>query len=253
MSEAMHIPAYLNRHDAVLPEHDGDAARCIIAGNGNFLERRSPMFSTSIRVNLYDLDLARHEEYCRLTCGRIPRVMYRAMLSFFKCAQAIHGGEAALVLLYHPQRKAFRWHCPQQVVDMYQTWSGWTAGDLIEYDNPLKLPDGYVHFGDAHLHFGSPTPSSVDIRDDQDGLHIIVGTIQSTPAYHVAFVMDGARFQLSPEAIFEDPHCRPFGRTPRSWLDQIRVRTIPQEPTPPPRKPTSTKSYSPMENGRFDT
>jgi hypothetical protein len=185
------------------------------------------MFSTSIRVNLHNFDLARHEEYCRLTCGRIPRVLHRAMLSFFKCAHDVYGGEAALVLLYHPERKIFRWHCPKQTVDLYQTRSGWTASDFIEYRNPLTLPDGYVNFGDAHLHAGPPTPSLVDVRDDQDGLHIIVGTIQTVPSYHVDFVMDGRRFPIPPEAIFDDPHCRPLDRTPPTWLKQIRLRSIP--------------------------
>jgi hypothetical protein len=201
-----------------------------VAANGIFLERRSPLFSTSIRVNLSDLELVRHEEYCRLTCGRLPRVMHRTMLGFFKCANKIHGGEAALVLLYHPQRRAYRWHCPRQVVDTYRTWSGWQAGDLIEYEMPLTLPDGYVNFGDAHLHVGSPAPSNIDVGDDQDGLHIIVGTIQSLPTYHVDFVMDGARFRLPPEAIFDDPSCQPFARTPRAWLNQIRLRRIHPSP-----------------------
>ncbi len=222
----MHIPTYLNRQDVPLPDLDGTPARCIVAENGLFLERRSPMFATSIRVKSHDLKLTYHDEFCRLTCGRIPRTLHRAMLSFFKCAYSLHGGEAALIMLYHPRRRMFRWHCPEQVVDIYSTWSGWTAGDVIEYANPLALPEGYVIFGDAHLHVGSPTPSAIDVRDDQDGLHIIVGNIRTVPTYHVDFVMDGARFEIPTAAIFEDPTCLPFARTLSTWLEKIRLRTF---------------------------
>jgi hypothetical protein len=239
----MHIPTYLNRSDAALPEARDEPMRFVVAENGIFLERRSPMFSTSIRVNRQDLGLAFHDEYCRLTCGRIPRAMHRAMLSFFTCAHALHEGEAALVLLYHPQRRVFRWHCPEQVVEQYWTWSGWRAGDLIEYENPLTLPDGYVNFGDAHLHVGSPTPSAVDVRDDQDGLHIIVGTIQSAPTYHVTFVMDGARFRIAPESVFEDPYCVPFRRTPGAWLNRIHVRWV---------QTGQFQTHSGMDHGSFE-
>jgi hypothetical protein len=220
----MYLPAYLNQRDAPLPDPDGVPARCVVADNGIFLERRSPMYTTSVRVSPHKLGLGCHDEYCRLTCGRIPPVLQRAMLSFFLTAHTLHGGEAALVLLYHPRNRTFRWHCPEQVVDIYPDRSGWVAGDVIKYANPVTLPPGYVHFGDAHLHVGPPTPSAIDIGDDEDGLHIIVGTVKSKPTYHVDFVMDRARFRIPPEAIFDDPHCLPFVHTSPRWLDRIRLR-----------------------------
>jgi hypothetical protein len=222
----MYIPTYLNQRNVDLPAPDGSPARCIVADNGIFLERRSPMYSTCARIDMRALNLAIHDEYCHLMTGRIPRVVHRAMLAFFKCAHALHDGEAALVLLYHPLRRIYRWHCPLQVIDQYRSSSGWYAGDLIEFQNPLVLPEGYVNFGDAHLHFGSPTPSKIDVCDDQDGLHIIVGNIRSDPTYHITFVMDGARFQFAADAIFDDPKCRPFRRPPRTWLGQVRVRSV---------------------------
>lgn len=220
----MHIPTCLKLNDVPLPGPDGELASYVLADNGLFLERRSSMFTASVRVNQHELNLARQEEYCQLHCGKIPRVMHRVMLAFFQSAQQFHGGEAALVLLFHPQRRVFRWHCPEQLVDVFQTRSGWRSGDLIKFNHPLILAHGFLHFGDAHLHAGSPIPSSIDVRDDQDGLHIIVGTLQSVPSYHVDFVMDGKRFRVPPASIFEDPHCQPFHRPPRSWLKQIQLR-----------------------------
>lgn len=222
----MHIPVYLNQRNVDLPDPDGSPSRLIVGANGTFFERRGSMYASCARVDAHALNLAPYDEYCRLTTGKIPRTMQRAMLAFFKRAHALHGGEAALVLLYHPLRRTFRWHCPVQVIDQYWTSTGWYAGDLIEFQNPLELPGGYIHFGDAHLHVGPPTPSKTDINDDQDGLHIIVGNIRSAPTYHVTFVVDRRRFQFPTEAIFDSPLCPPFGRPPRTWLGQICVRSV---------------------------
>lgn len=221
----MQTPTFLSCRFDSLPEPDTESSRNVVAANGIFVERHSETFTTSVRVSSNDLDLEYHDEFCVLKCGRIPRSLHRAMLSFFIDAHEAHEGEAALVLLYHPKRRLFRWHCPEQVVDRYETRDGrWFAGDTIAYSNPLTLPEGYVHFGDAHLHVGAAVPSQIDLRDDGDGLHIIVGNIASRkPTYHVDFVMDRHRFPIAPEAIFDDPHCEPFNGTPRSWLRQIYV------------------------------
>jgi hypothetical protein len=220
----MQIPAYFNRRYAPPPEPSGESARFVMADNGVFVERRSPMFTTSVRVSSNHLELAEHDEYCVLRCGRIPRTMHRAMLSFFIRAHGVHRGEAALILLYHPVRGSFRWCCPEQVIDIYETLTGWAVGDTIAYSNPLTLPEGYLLFGDAHLHVGAAVPSQMDLRDDGDGLHIIVGNIATTPTYHVDFVMDGRRFAIKPEAIFDDMRCAPFGLPPASWPRRIHRR-----------------------------
>lgn len=223
----MLIPIYIKQPGVELPSLGAEESRYVLATNGTFLEqRRSSMFTTSVRVDPLDRPLASHHEYCRLTCGKLPRVMHRAMLAFFKYAHEVHGGEAALVLLYHPEQQTFRWHCPEQFVDIFETWSGWATWDTIEFKNPLVLPEGYLHFGDAHLHAGGPSPSAIDINDDQDGLHIIVGTIRSVPSYHLDFVMGQTRFAVAPETFFADPQCRPFDRPPARWLKQIRLRKV---------------------------
>ena len=148
------------------------------------------------------------------------------MLTFFQHVHRLFGGEAALVLLYHPEHRTFRWHCPAQVVEVYCTSRGWTASDRIEFENPWQLPDGFVHLGDAHLHPYSPEPSALDLAEDQDGLHIIVGDILSQPSYHVDFVVDRVRFNVRPDSFFEDLQCTPFQQVPLNWLQQIRVRSV---------------------------
>jgi hypothetical protein len=195
----------------------------VVAANGTFLERRTPMFATSTRLVGEVPGLAEHASYCHLACGRINRVMHGAMLAFFQHAHRLHGGEAALLLLYNVARRFFRWYCPEQTVDVYVSDDRCWPSDLIEFHHPHMLPDGYVIFGDAHLHPGAAYPSVVDMLDDQDGLHIIVGNIDRTPRYHVDFVMDGARFAVPENVIFDEPDCEPWSRPPKSWLDRIHV------------------------------
>jgi len=217
------IPAVMKREGVSLPKINGDA-RFIIADNAIFLERSTEMFESSIRLPRSQLALDDHDQYCRLTCAKIPRFLVRSMLGFFRYAHEVHGGEVALVLLYHPQRRVYRWHCPVQTIEVRKTSVGIYTCDYIEFDHPFDLPEGFLHFGDAHLHPGSPHPSSIDINDDQDGLHIIVGDIKEKPRYHIDFVVDGTRFGVAPEQILEDPDCEPTTRPPQRWLQQIRIK-----------------------------
>jgi hypothetical protein len=220
----MNLPILLKQETMPLPCLKTNAARLILAGNGMFLERRGEMFSTSTRVLASDLQLDDHSQYCRLSCGKLPSELHRMMLTFFLHAHRMHGGEAALVLLFDPEQRCFLWHCPPQTIDVRQDRQGWYVDDIIEFENPLDLPDGYVQLGDAHLHPGSPHPSALDRHDDQDGLHIIVGDIARAPRYHIDFVMDGVRFQVSPAQFFADPDTFPDACAPKQWIEQIRIR-----------------------------
>ena len=223
--------------DGELPPLEPDSMRLVAASNGWFWERNNSMFQSSIRAEPEKLGIVSHHQYCCLRCGRLPRVMHRTMLSFFLDAHHLHGGEAALVLMYHPETKRFRWHCPVQKIQQHWVQDRWVPSDIIRFSNPTVLPEGYLQFGDSHLHVGaSSTPSQIDVHDDQDGLHIIVANIHAEPSYHIDFVVDGKRFGVAPSLIFEDPDCRPDTCTPTTWLGQLRVeRTM-----PPPPKTSST-------------
>ncbi len=220
----MQIPIHVKFEDRELPPLDEGQTRLVVAAGGVYRERRTQIFTSSARVEGAGLELADHYQYCRLHCGKLNRAMHRAMLSFFQHAHALHNGEAALVLLYDPERSRFHWHCPRQTIEMHWSYGRWWTSDHIRFDNPAVLPDGYLHFGDAHLHNGSVAPSMTDLNDDQDGLHIIAADVDKEPRYHIDFVVDGRRFHVAPNVIFEDPDCLPLSHAPRSWLLQIQVR-----------------------------
>jgi hypothetical protein len=222
----MDIPVVIKQQGSNLPELETDGLRHVLADNGLFLERRSAIMTSCTQISRPRLNLMSHRESLRLHCGRLPRSMQRVMLAFFQQAHRLYGGEAALVLLYHPESRRFRWHCPAQIVEVLVRPDGWIALDRIEFEHPWVLPDGYVHLGDAHLHPYSPEPSAVDLAEDQDGLHIIVGDILKRPSYYVYVVVDRVRFDVPPASFFEELDCAPFQHVPSNWLKRIRVQRV---------------------------
>jgi len=211
---------------AELPPLEPGEFRYVLARDGVNLERATPMYTSSVRVDGPIPFLEEHPQSCQLHCGQIPAEMLSQMVGFFQAAHDLHGGEAALVLLYYPETGQFAWHCPEQKIQMYSWWGKLYAEDSVEYDNPLDLPEGAVHFGDAHSHTGPPTPSIVDHNDEAhlDGLHVIVGYVASKrPSWHVDFAIDGNRFSVPTGVIFEAIPEAPFPDPPEEWMKQIKV------------------------------
>lgn len=209
-----------------LPPLQPGQFRYVLGRDGLSLERSTSMYTSSVKVDGPIPFLEDHPEHCQLHCGPIPSEMLSQMVGFFQAAYRMHGGEAALVLLYYPETGRFAWHCPKQTIQMYLWWNKLCPEDSVEYDNPLTLPEGAVHFGDAHSHIGPPTPSLVDENDEAhlDGLHMIVGYINSQrPSYHLDFCIDGHRFKVPTGAIFEAIPEAPFPEPPEEWMNQIEI------------------------------
>jgi hypothetical protein len=223
----MVLKIHLKRPHAPLPELDAGQMRLVVAQEGVYLERRNEMFSSTTTYQGPLLGLESHRRRCVLHCGKIPAPMIRDMLGFFWTAQEVHGGEAALVLLYHPQKRRFRWYCPKQTVEIFLSCGRWRAVDSIRFENPLQLPDGFVRFGDAHSHphISKGSPSYADVEDEvhNDGLHIIVSDLVDGPSYHIDFVVDGQRFRVAPEIILADTLSPPYPPPPKSWLRRVRL------------------------------
>lgn len=206
--------------------------RYIVASNGMYLERKSALFTTSCRVDRFPVGLESHNERCVLHCERIPPALSRTMFAFFLHAFERHGGEAVLLLLYNPEKRQFAWHCPEQTVDLIESWTGrWYPSPNIQYTDPLELPPGFILFGDSHSHAELPAYTSyVDMKDEhfKDGLHIIIGQVdRSRPDIHVDFVMDQRRFGIEPRLIFSEPDLIASPQVPKAWKSKIRIKRIP--------------------------
>src|SRR5262245_13654360 len=130
------IPIHLKLPHLALPDLQPGQMRLVLAGDGSYLERRTSMYATSARYSGPLVGLAAHQERCTLYCGKMPRSLIRQMLGFFQSAYRIHGGEAALALLYNPEGRTFRWHCPEQTVDVYRSFGKLRAYDDITFDMP---------------------------------------------------------------------------------------------------------------------
>ncbi len=216
----------IKTHQTELPELQPGQFRYVLGRDGLNLERSTPMYTSSVKVDGPVPFLAEHRQQCQLHCGPIPSEMLGQMVGYFRAAYELHGGEAALVLLFFPETGDFAWHCPKQTIRMYSCWGKFYPEDSVEYDNPLSLPAGAVQFGDAHSHVGPPIPSIVDQNDEAhlDGLHIIAGNIASRfPRWHIDFCIDGHRFSVPTDIIFEAVPEAPFPEPPGEWMQQIEV------------------------------
>ena len=224
----MSIEIVIKHHEQALPPLADGELRYVVAANGLFLERATPMYETSCRVERCAAGLARHEHRCRLRCPALPATLACEMLDFFRWAYSWHGGEAVLVLLHDPTRQVYRWHCPPQRVEVYETWSGsWYAAGEIEYTDPVELPRGFVVFGDAHSHASmGAQPSVTDHNDERhkDGLHIIVGHLHRRDVeLSLDFVMDGRRFRVDPSSILPELQEDRDGSFPEQWRDRVEI------------------------------
>jgi hypothetical protein len=202
-----------------------------VAKDGFFLERNTALFRTSCRVPSCPEGLEPHAEECVLKFGRIPQVLGRLMVSFFRAAYDLHGGEAVLILLYDPARRVFRWHCPRQTVRAYETWSRhWYASLEIEYEEPFEVPPGFVVLGDAHSHADHDAYAShLDKLEEmyKDGLHIVIGRVHRERVdFHVDFLMDGVRFPMEPDYVFAGTDFGDSKQAPAAWIDQIVVKKV---------------------------
>lgn len=57
-----------------------------------------------------------------------------------------------------------------------------------------------------------------------DGLHLIVGYVNSQrPTWHLDFCIDGNRFTVPTDMIFEAIPEAPFPKPPKEWMDQIQI------------------------------
>jgi len=218
----------IKRPGEALPPLPVGGLRYVLARNGLFLERRSRLFTTCAAVDRFPVGLDAHGESCRLHFGRLPGRMGRLMLGFFRRAYALHGGEAVLLLLYHPDRRRFRWYCPVQTVEKRQGYYGdWYTSYDIRYDEPDALPPGWLLVGDAHSHAWMPAYAShTDVAEERymDGIHIVAGRLDRLEVeLSVEFVMDQKRFSIPAANVFAGGDLRRSGRFPAGWEDRIRI------------------------------
>lgn len=224
----MLVDIIIKQPETELPPLEEGQMRYVVAQNGIFLERRTTLYSTSSSVGESIAGLVPHERRCSLSTPKVSEEMARQLLSFFRWCYELHGGEAALLLLYDTQRRELQWYCPEQRVEVEETWWGGTRSIYeIQYEGPEELPANTIVLADAHSHGHlSAYPSAVDVEDERykDGLHIVVGYVNREDVdVYVDFVMDGNRFTVEPDFVLSavgDAWKEDF---PKAWKDRVEV------------------------------
>ncbi len=258
----MSIPFEIKRAGESLPP-TGLGLRYIAAQNGYFLERKNDMYHSVSRVDHCGAGLVPHRASLELKTPPIPDELARPMVEFFRWAFEFHGGEAALVLLYDPANREYHWHCPEQRVELYESWGGaWYPRGDIEYTDPLEIPSGLVVFGDAHSHGDlGAYASAVDKEDElhKDGLHIVIGRVTDAQVdISIEFVMDRTRFRVGAEDML--PSIAATNRStrkpetakdafPEEWRSCVEVIRSEYTPLPPYSGGTSSYGYGSSDRG----
>jgi hypothetical protein len=206
-----------------------ESTHYILAQNGLFLVRDTPIFSASVPAEGV-AGLQPHRSELVLHLPRLPvRLLERAM-GFFRHAYERWQGEAILVLFYAPPRgdEPGRFHvdAPPQTIRGRRTWRGLFQADLrLDYGVCEKPSPEYLKLGTFHSHgYAGPTHSATDAHDElyESGLHITAGYVNTAfPDFEASFVVGRTRFRLPVDRVL--PRFRTHRRPPRSWLSRITI------------------------------
>jgi PRTRC genetic system protein A len=215
------IPVYLKTAEG---ETARDALHYLIAADGAFLVKRTPLFDSITRVEAV-LTLEAQQPALTLHVPKLPARLLERLLGFFTAVYRAWDGEAVALLYYSPRGRRFRIEVPRQTLLRYRTSHGWRTEGRVQYGSVVRA-DGFLKLGDAHSHGDWPAFfSSTDDRDDgEDGLRVVIGRLdRETPEVRTSFVANGTRFALDPDEVFESLG-RPISLIPppAAWVRRVK-------------------------------
>ncbi len=200
----------------------------LLTGSGLFKGHNMDCFSSLGKLEDGIRGLEEQDDELDLRLAEIPRFLIERAVGFFVEVYEEHRSEAVLLIHYHPQKQHYRFVAPPQTINI--TVYPWyeVVKDEVEYENvpPVR---GYQQIGSIHSHGAMPAFQSW--QDDEDGrfnqgLHIVVGSLNWRPKFNVVFSVAGRQFELKLEDVaegFEEP-IRP---APKFWWQQVRVKKTP--------------------------
>lgn len=187
----------------------------VVGGNGFFLRKAGPIFTSTISVP--DVPLPEIEQTFQYHLPRIPYETFMQAVSFLRDNASRLGSEGIVLIYYSPEEEAYRFVVPEQSVHHL---------GIQRFISP-PTPPGLWKVGDVHSHDHGDTRwfSSHDDRDDaeEDGLRIVVSIDpQDTLSIGVAcsFVVNGKRIRLATDAIIEPS---PVAGFPSDWRGMVTV------------------------------
>jgi proteasome lid subunit RPN8/RPN11 len=203
----------------------------LVARDGLYLRKRSLLGLSQTKVEGVT-HLPAESEYLDYALPRIPSDLMARVVGFFRTVYRLHQTEALVLLLWAGE--GFDLFVPNQKV---------SPASVSHVLDEAELPSGGRVVGSIHSHgaFGA-WASSIDEDDEAtfDGLHLVVGGFdRRRPNYSAAIAVDGHRFGVRHNIVFERP--RRLIEPPEDWLRRVKL-------LPPPR-PSKTKSAGLGSNG----
>src|SRR5437870_5525263 len=202
---------------------EGAGTYYVLAANGLFLERQTPLFAATVPVAGGVPGLGAHQAALRLRFPPLPRALLERTLGFFRAVYERWQGEAIVLLFYAPgaeRGRRFALRVPPQTIHGRVTGNRFRAELRVEYVACPRPAPHFVKLGTIHSHADvGPTASTLDADDERDetGLHIVVGYVHTAaPAFTAAFVVGRTRFAVPPPLVL--PPVRRLRPPPPAWL-----------------------------------
>lgn len=204
-----------------------DAEFYWLTRDGPYLCRNHPFFETDVPAPRPPRSLATHRPRCRLRYPRLPRRLLEDIVGFFDLVYQAHGSESLVLLFWDMERQDFVLVVPEQEATVWESSLGTRSPLDVGYTIPLTLPPRHLLVGDVHCHGDLSAYASSTDRDDEehrDGIHVVVGRIdREPPSFHAELAVDGHRFSLDFDQVFEGYEQRSAG-VPADWLERVKVK-----------------------------
>jgi hypothetical protein len=219
------IPLYL-KTDAQMPR-PADPEFYWLTRDGAFLCRNHPFFVSDVPTRRPIKALAAHEPGCVVRYPKVHASTLEFIVGFFDRVYQLHRSESVVLLLWDLEAQRYRIHVPDQEATVWQSWGGGRSPVDVHYTVPAALPPRRLLVGDVHCHGDMAAYASPTDRADEryrDGVHAVVGRIESeSPEFHLELAVDGHRFRLEHEQLFEGyRQRRKF--VPRKWLEKVKIK-----------------------------
>jgi PRTRC genetic system protein A len=219
----MPIPLYL-KTDADMPR-PADPEFYWLTRDGAFLCRNHPFFTSDVPTRRPIKALAAHEPHCVLHYPKVKASTLEFIVGFFARVYELHHSESVVLLVWDLENQRYKIHVPEQTATVWRSWAGSRSPLDVRYSVPI-LPAGHLLVGDIHCHGNMAAFASTTDRADEryrDGVHGIVGHVEDEPPdFHLELAIDGHRFALEKDDIFEGYRQR-RRFVPRAWLEKVKV------------------------------
>jgi hypothetical protein len=213
--------------DGVSAPPPGADTYYVLAGNGLFLERTTPLYRATVPVAGVP-GLPAETAHLELRIPRVPRSLLERAVGFFRAVWRQCEGEAMLALFLDPVEGRIVADAPLQVIPYHLDRGRLRPALCLGYATCPKPQPRFLRLGSFHSHGPfAPEHSGIDRDDERDetGLHLTAGHLdRDRPEFAAAFVVAGYRFPLASGDVL--PRFHGPRRPPDAWLERVRLTRL---------------------------